>query len=143
MTDPVKTIEVDFTRGLHGGMVRANPLRASAPLERGDRVLAIDEDEEMEFWGTVDRLDDDGFVYLRMDWREASPRRHFDVSFKLAAGFIQSTNVKIDVIPAIYRPDFAHVSDEVIAVWSFVPDESTRFDLFEDEVVRNPALARL
>lgn len=67
----MKTVKVDFSQGLRGGLVRVNQRRASEPLIIGDLVEAVDPEDDMTFIGTVERLDDEGrFAYLRMDWED-------------------------------------------------------------------------
>lgn len=169
---PIKTVRVDFSRGLSDGLVRASQGRASAPLEVGDEVLAFDPGDEMEFNGTVERLDDDGFAYLRMDWVDANPQREFNLAplFEMltnralvplltgttseglpAASGGQSVFISycadspIDVVPAM-------AAIQNVFLWSFTPDEAKerdqliwgQFEIGEDEEAeRNPALAPL
>ncbi|MFB1299078.1 hypothetical protein ACAG24_026585 [Mycobacterium sp. pW049] len=79
----MKSVNVDFSRGLQGGLVRANLRRASEELLVGDEVLAIDSAEDMEFTGTVRRIED-GFAYLEMNWEDSAPVREFNVQFRVS-----------------------------------------------------------
>lgn len=135
----MKTIEVDFTRGLHAGLVRANIRRASETLARGDRVLAFDPDEDMEFTGTVEKIDGAGFAYLRMDWVEANPRRVFAVDF-------QGSDEKLTGLISTWVTNFPP-GEKIISVGSFVPGESKDWVLEvsddDDEVGNNPSVSLL
>ncbi|WP_373234889.1 hypothetical protein [Mycobacterium marinum] len=141
----MKAVEVDFTRGLHSGLVRASQRRASELMRVGDRVLAVDPEEGMEFTGTVERVDENGFAYLRMEWAAAHPQREFVVRFQPEEdqdfGFFHP-----DQQPSEGEWIFpVRTPSNVVAGTSFTIDESSRglllCELDEEEL--NPATAIL
>lgn len=61
---------VDFNARGRDGLVKASRRRADGPLGVGDKVVAVDPDEGMEFDAEVDSIDDTtGRVYLRVHWQ--------------------------------------------------------------------------
>ena len=107
----MKTVKVDFSRGLRGGLLRASQRRASEPLRLGDRVEAIDPAEDMEFTGTVERLDDEGRFgdYLRMDWEDAERPRTFALA-KIMLARIFDTDVIAQAEPEVLLSRFAEAA---------------------------------
>jgi hypothetical protein len=83
----VITVIVDFNARARGGLVKASPKHASAPVTIGQRVLAVDPDEEdMSFTATVHAIEE-GRMYLAVDWEpvpDAIPEIH--PTFRLARG---------------------------------------------------------
>jgi hypothetical protein len=68
----VTTVKVDFNALARDGLVKASRRRADGPVQVGDRVLAVDPDEGMEFDADVVEVDDDsGRIYLRVIWEPA------------------------------------------------------------------------
>ncbi len=97
----MKTVRVDFSQGLRGGLVRANLRRASEPLVVGDEVKAFDLEDDLEFIGTVCRIDEDGrFAYLEMDWQDAA---HQPLTFDVNLSALHT--VDCDLMPSVEVPE--------------------------------------
>src|SRR4051794_292078 len=65
-------IRVDFNSLGRGGMVRASVRRADQAPTPGERVVAVDPDEGMEFAATVESVDQvTGSVWLVVEWEPA------------------------------------------------------------------------
>lgn len=77
----MKTVRVDFSTTVRGGLVRANTARASEPLEVGDEVLAYDPSEDMEYEATVQVLEG-RFAYLAMHWAGIAKGPNLIVTFR-------------------------------------------------------------
>lgn len=66
------TVTVDFNALARDGLVKASRRRADGPVQVGDRVLAVDPDEGMEFDADVVEVDEEsGRIYLRVLWEPA------------------------------------------------------------------------
>ena len=66
------TVQVDFNSRARNGLVKASLRSADGPVEVGDRVIAADRAEGLEFEATVHSIDDEtGHLYLQPSWESA------------------------------------------------------------------------
>ena len=76
------TVKADFSRVFdHGRKLRVNSTRASGPLVVGERVRAVEPDEDLDFTGVVSSVDEDGFALLDMDWEWDGEDTHAPADF--------------------------------------------------------------
>lgn len=70
----MKQVRVDFNaRGPHG-LVKASLRRANGPLVEGQKVLAVDPDEDLRFVAVVASIDPASQrVWLDVDWLASPP----------------------------------------------------------------------
>jgi hypothetical protein len=66
-------IRVDFNRRSQDGKVIASSRRADGAVAIGDKVQAVQPEEDMAFDAIVAAIDDKGRVFLEMLWESAEP----------------------------------------------------------------------
>lgn len=92
-------IRVDFNRRAKNGQVIGSSRMADGTLSVGDRVEAVQPEEDMSFEATVAAIDDRGRVFLDMAWEPAASTtpapakplaEWYRITVKAAQGFTAS-----------------------------------------------------